>query len=252
MISLEIIISVFCVVLFVVIMVGSIRLKIPRKISIQGIDDYNAVEAYDRVSRLPQFKLIRRRFVKKLRKYLVKGTVTDIGCGPGYLLQIIAKEFPENMLIGVDISKEMIERAKANFDSLGLGGRAEFKEGSSEYLPFEDQTQDFVVSTWALHHFPDPELVFNEIHRVLKPGGQMLILDFRRDARRIFFWFMWFAQNIALRIIGLDALRRINEPTGSLLASYTSQEIRETMLKTDFSDWKIEGKLGWIYVWGKN
>jgi ubiquinone/menaquinone biosynthesis C-methylase UbiE len=233
-------------------MVGLMRLKISRKISVQGIEDPNAVEAYDRVSRLPQFKLIRRRFVKKLKKYMVKGTVTDIGCGPGYLLQRIAKEFPECILIGVDVSKEMIERAKTNFDLLGFGGRAEFKEGSSEHLPFEDQTQDFVVSTWALHHFADPKLAFNEIHRVLKPGGQMLILDLRRDARRIFFWFMWFAQNVALRIISLDALRRINEPIGSLLASYTSHEIREIMLKTDFSDWKIEGKLGWIYVWGKN
>ena len=237
---------------FVVLVFGSMRSKIPRKVSIQGIDDPNAVEAYDRVSRLPQFKLIRRRFAKKLKKYMTKGTITDVGCGPGYLLQIIAEEFPESRLIGVDISREMIERAKANFDSLGLGGRAEFKKGSFERLPFEDQTQDSVVSTLALHHFPDPKLAFNEIHRVLKPGGQMLVLDLRRDARRMFFWFMWFAQNVALRIIGLDALRRINEPMGSLLASYTSHEIRETMLKTDFSDWKIEGKLGWIYVWGKN
>jgi ubiquinone/menaquinone biosynthesis C-methylase UbiE len=209
------------------------------------------VEAYDRVSRLPQFRLIRLSFVKKLKNYIVKGSVTDIGCGPGYLLQTLAKELPDIKLVGVDVSKEMIERAKANFDSQKLGGRAEFKEGSSENLPFKDQTQDFIVSTGALHHFADPTVAFNEIYRVLKPGGQMLILDFRRDVQWFFFGFIRFVQNVALRIIGLNALRRINEPTGSLLASYTKEEIREIMLKSDFSTWTIEGKLAWIYIWGR-
>jgi len=51
--------------------------------------------------------------------------------------------------------------------------------------------------------------------------------------------------------MGLNALRRINEPTGSLLASYTKEEIREIMLKSDFSTWIVEGKLGWIYIWGR-
>jgi ubiquinone/menaquinone biosynthesis C-methylase UbiE len=200
---------------------------------------------------MPPFRLIRRDFVKKLRKYSVEGAIVDVGCGPGYLLQVIAMEWPKSKLKGVDISKEMVERAGANFDSLGLGGRAEFKEGSADHLPFEDQTQDFVVSTLSLHHWDDPESAFNEIYRVLKPGGQMLILDLRRDARRMFFWLIWFAQNVALRIIGIDAMRRINEPIGSLLASYTSQEIREIVSKTGFSDYEVEGRLGWIYLWGK-
>ena len=251
MISIEIFVLIFCVVLLMVLGVGSMRLKIPRKVSIQGIDDPNAVEAYDRASRLPQFRLIRRSFVKKLGNYLIKGSVTDVGCGPGYLLQTLAKELPNIKLVGVDVSKEMIERAKANFDSQGLGGRAEFKEGSSEHLPFKGQTQDFIVSTGALHHFADPELAFNEIYRVLKPGGQMLMLDFRRDVPWFFFGFIRFVQNVALRIMGLNALRRVNEPTGSLLASYAKEEIREIMLKSDFSTWMVEGKLGWIYIWGR-
>lgn len=248
---LEIFVLIFCVVLFVLLAVGTMRLKIPRKVSIQGIDDPNAVENYDRVSRLPQFRLIRHNIVRKLENYIVKGSVTDVGCGAGYLLQTLAKEMPEIKLVGVDVSKKMIERAKANFDSQGLSGRAEFKEGSSEHLPFEDQTQDFIVSTGALHHFADPTSAFNEIYRVLKPGGQMLMLDFRRDAQWFFFGFIRFVQNVALRIMGLNALRRINEPTGSLLASYTKEEIREIMSKSDFSTWIIEGKPSWIYIWGR-
>lgn len=101
-----------------------------------------------------------------------------------------------------------------------------------------------MVSTLSLHHWADPQASFNEIHRVLRLGGQMLILDIRRDARRIFSWLMWFAQNVALRLIGQGALKRINEPTGSLLASYTLAEAEGIMAKTHFNDFKIDGKLG--------
>jgi ubiquinone/menaquinone biosynthesis C-methylase UbiE len=240
-----------CAVLLLVIVAGSFRLKIPRRASLEGIEDPKAAEAYDRISRMPQFGLIRRSFVKKLKKYAVEGTITDVGCGPGYLLQVIAKELPRNRLVGVDISKEMVEKARANFRSKGYGRRAEFKQGSADNLPFDEGTQDFVVSTLSLHHWADPQSAFDEIYRVLKPGGQMLILDMRRDARRLFLWLLRFAQNVALRLLGLNAIRRINEPTGSLLASYTSEEIEKIMKKTSFSDYKIEGKLGWMYIWGK-
>ncbi len=241
----------FCSVLFLTVFLGSFRLKIPRKVSTEGIEDPRAAEAYDRISRMPQFGLIRRSFVKKLKMHAVEGSITDVGCGPGYLLLVMAKDLPGHKLVGVDISKEMVERAMANFNSMGLGERVEFKLGSADHLPFDDDTQDFIVSTLSLHHWADPQSAFNEIYRVLKPGGQMLILDLRRDARLLFFWFMWFVQNVGLRVIGADVMRKINEPKGSLIASYTSQEIEEMMSKTRFKEYKIEGKLGWIYLWGK-
>jgi len=248
---IEIITLTIGAVLLLIIVAGSFRLKIPRRVSLQGIEDPKAAEAYDRISRMPQFELIRRSFVKKLKKYAGEGIITDVGCGPGYLLQVTAKEFPRNKLVGVDISAEMVERARANLGSMGYGERVEFRQGSADDLPFDDGTQDFVVSTLSLHHWADPHSSFDEIYRVLKPGGQMLILDIRRDARRMFSWFMWFAQNVALRLIGENALRRINEPMGSLRASYTLAEVEGMLAKTSFSDFTIEGKLGWMYIWGE-
>ena len=250
MTSLEIVALILLMVLYLIFVLGSARLKIPRKTSFQGIDDSDAAEEYDRISLLPPFRLIRRRFVGKLKKYAAEGTIADVGCGPGYLLQVIAKEYPTIKLIGVDISKAMVERAKANFESLGLADRVEFREGSADHLPFEDQSQDVIVSTLSLHHWADPEAALNEIHRVLKPGGKMLVLDLMRDAPRMFFWVIWFAQNMAFRIIGMNAMRRAGEPTGSMFASYTSQEIREIMSKTNFSNLKIEAELGFIYIYG--
>ena len=217
----------------------------------QGIEDPQMAEAYDRISRMPPFALFRRNFVKRLKKHASGGSITDIGCGLGYLLQLIAKEFPTYKLTGVDISEEMIKTATANFSRIGLGGRSEFKQGSAEHLPFEDNTQDFIVSTLSLHHWVDPKAAFDEIYRSLKPGGQMLIMDLRRDARRLFFWLVWFAQNVALRIAGAGVMRKINEPIGSLRASYTCAEIEEIMPRTPFDDYKIEGTTALIYLWAR-
>jgi ubiquinone/menaquinone biosynthesis C-methylase UbiE len=217
----------------------------------QGIEDPHMAEAYDRISRMPQFALFRRNFVKKLKKHAAGGSITDVGCGPGYLLQLIAKEFPTYKLTGVDISEEMVKTATANFSRIGLSGRSEFKQGSAEHLPFEDNTQDFIVSTLSLHHWVDPKAAFDEMHRSLKPGGQMLIMDLRRDARRLFFWLVWFAQNVALRIVGAGVIRRVNEPIGSLLASYTCAEIEEIMPRTHFDDYKIEGTTALVYLWAR-
>jgi ubiquinone/menaquinone biosynthesis C-methylase UbiE len=249
--SITLAVLALCTILLFCIVVGSFRLETSRRASLEGIEDPAAAEAYDRISRMPQFGLVRRSFVRKLKKYPVEGSITEVGCGPGYLLQIIAREFPENKLVGVDISEAMIERAKANFNSRGSSASVEFRQGSADNLPFGDDTQDFVVSTLSLHHWADPQNAFDEIHRVLKPGGQMLILDLRRDARRIFRWLMWFAQHVALRFIGVDAIRKMNEPMGSLLASYTCEEAEEIIAKTSFSDYEVEGKSGWIYIWGK-
>lgn len=247
----ELVILAFSLVLLLVMIVGSLRLKTLRRVSLGGIEDAEAIEAYDRVNKMPQFALIRRVFIRELKKQPLGQTITDIGCGPGYLLQAIAQELPEKELTGVDISKEMIGRARTNFRSMGSGGRVEFRQGSAENLPFDDDTQDFIVSTFSLHHWADPQHAFSEIYRVLKPGGQMLIFDLRRDARRMFLWLMWFAQNIALRIIGADVLRKINEPMGSLFASYTVAELKQIMSKTSFSNHKIKGKLGWMYLWAE-
>jgi hypothetical protein len=76
-------------------------------------------------------------------------------------------------------------------------------------------------------------------------------MDLRRDARRLFFWLVWFAQNVALRMVGAGVMRRVNEPIGSLLASYTCAEIEEVMSRTHFDDYKIEGTAALVYLWAR-
>lgn len=251
MMSLEIFLTIFLSILFIILAWGFIRLNIPRKVSLTAINQDAVVQEYDRINRWPQFKLIRTYIVKKIKKYSIKDSLTDIGCGPGYLLYKIAIELPHLHLTGVDLSQEMLNKAQTKFNTPKLKSKATFKQGSVEQLPFEDQTQHFIISTGALHHFNDPHQALEEIYRVLAPQGQLLLFDLRRDSRRIFLWLLWVAQNLFFRLIGIYALRSINEPIGSLQASYTLAEIQKIISQTKFEQWNIQGKTAWIYVWAK-
>ena len=110
---------------------------------------------------------------------------------------------------------------------------------------------DNVVSTFSLHHWADPRGAFLEIHRVLKPGGQLLLMDTRRDPRRFFYWLIAFATEVAPSFLHTQALKRINEPMGSVLASYTPPELEKLMSETPFVKRAVKGGTGWLFLWGQ-
>lgn len=238
-------------VLLIVAIVGLSRTTLARKASSEGIEEPEAVKAYDRISRTPQFALIRRMFVRELKKHEPKGTIVDVGCGPGYLIEEIAREIPQAHVIGVDISQEMLTTASKNLSFLGLGQRAEFRKGEAQSLPFENESIEYVVSTLSLHHWSDPSRAFQEIYRVLKPKGQFLIFDVRRDPRRLFYWLIVTATRVTPLFLGTQALRRINEPLGSLLASYTAVESMVLLSTQPFARASLKGGLGWLFLCGQ-
>ena len=237
--------------LIVVILTGYPRVTLNRKVSTEGIGDPAAVEAYDRLSKTPQFAYIRSIFVNELKKHDPKGIIVDVGCGPGYLMAALAREVPQAHLIGVDISEEMLTTASENLSSLGFREEAEFRKGEADSLPFENDSVDNVVSTLSLHHWSDASRAFQEIHRVMKPGGQLLLLDLRRDPRRLLYWLITFATRITPLFLGTHALRRIDEPLGSLLASYTPQELTAILSKMPFTGISLKAGFGWIFLWAQ-
>jgi len=105
------------------------------------------------------------------------GKVLEIGSGPGRLAMRLAREAPGMTLTGVDISGAMVERAARRAAGAGLSERARFEVGDVAALPLPDGEFDGVVSTLSLHHWPEPPLGLAEIHRVLKPGGEVRIYD---------------------------------------------------------------------------
>ncbi len=221
------------------------RVRLPRKPGLEGIEDAEAARAYDRINRWPQFRLLRRMIAAKLACYQPKGTLVDVGCGPGRLTLLIARRYPNLHVVGVDSAEEMIRTAASNAAALGLSNRVEFRLGDVAGLPMTEDTVDFAISTLSLHHWSDPGRGCAEIHRILKPGGQLLLFDLRRDPRRFFYWLLRFAQKVVVPA----GLRRIQEPLGSLLASYTQAELQDLFARLPFKEWKIEGGAGWAFAW---
>ena len=104
----------------------------------------------------------------------IRGTVVDVGCGPGDLVVAISRRLREARIVGIDLSPSMLLWAGRHATT---DGRVKFIVGDAAELPFDDGSVDMVVSTLSLHHWAEPADAFAEIARVLKPGGVALVYD---------------------------------------------------------------------------
>jgi SAM-dependent methyltransferase len=103
--------------------------------------------------------------------------IVDCGSGAGADSLIAARLVgPDGWVIGVDMTPEMIERARANARTAGLAN-AEFRNGLLEELPIDDGWADVVISNGVLNLVPDKAAALGEMHRVLRPGGRLQAAD---------------------------------------------------------------------------
>ena len=104
-------------------------------------------------------------------------TVTDLGSGAGNDCFVAASLTEETgRVIGIDMSEPMIKKARINAEKI-KATNIEFRLGEIENMPLEDNTSDTVISNCVLNLVPDKKKAFNEIYRILKPGGHFSISD---------------------------------------------------------------------------
>ncbi len=234
------------IILFLII------LSLPRKENerihnIEAIDNPDVVKGFETMAKTPAFAWIHKKIVSKLTEFLPEGIIVDLGCGSGNLIVRLAKKFPNSEIIGVDNSSEMLKTAKERAEKKIKSRKIKFKKGSANKLPFNDNSIDFVVSSLSLHHWINPTEALQEIYRVLKKHGYLIIFDFRRNSRKFFYGLLKFATTIVVP----KALKDINEPLGSLLSSYTENEMREIFNHTSFDKIDIEALMAWVFIIAK-
>ncbi len=114
--------------------------------------------------------------------------VLDLGCGRGAVLMLVARLLPKGRAVGIDLwstsdqSGNSLEAARRNAELEEVAERVELHTGDMRQLPFQDAEFDMVVSSLAIHNIrsrADRLKAIDEAIRVLKPGGRLLIADFR-------------------------------------------------------------------------
>lgn len=185
---------------------------------------------------MEEFSKLARRIAGEL---LEGGSVLEIAPGPGYFCVELAKLGPW-AIRGVDLSEAMVKIARENAAKAGV--RVDFEQGNAASLPYPRDTFERLVCRAAFKNFAQPVRALQEMCRVLKPGGQGVLIDLRGDAtpERL---------SRAVDGMGLSFLNRMLTKlafrTFLLKRAYTREQFEAMLRQTEFRAVAIEeGDIG--------
>ena len=142
-----------------------------------------------------------RAMLERMRSPLADrpSTVLDVGCGTGVFAALVRSAFPLATIWGVDLVAAMLSKGREHRPS--PPGRVALVQGDSERLPFPAAAFDVVTCSNSFHHYPDQGQAVAEMHRVLKPGGRLLLIDGCRDG-----WWGWLIYDVCVAGVEGDVL----------------------------------------------
>ena len=106
-----------------------------------------------------------------------RNLVLDVCTGTAGVALEIARHH-DGRIVGLDVSHSMLKAGLGAVEESSLDGRIQLIQGRAEHLPFPDETFDTVVFTYLLRYVQEPDVTIRELSRVLKPGGELLSLEF--------------------------------------------------------------------------
>jgi demethylmenaquinone methyltransferase/2-methoxy-6-polyprenyl-1,4-benzoquinol methylase len=118
-----------------------------------------------------------RRFLVSQMALRPRNLVLDVCTGTAGVALEIARHH-NGQIVGLDVSHSMLEAGLGAVEKKSLDGRIQLIQGRAEHLPFPDETFDTVVFTYLLRYVQEPDATIRELSRVLKPGGELLSLEF--------------------------------------------------------------------------
>jgi ubiquinone/menaquinone biosynthesis C-methylase UbiE len=209
--------------------VGLFRLSRVPEPEIMDTDD--EVDAYASAAAQSYLESIDRTFVDHVGRLIAGsrlesgGRVLDFGCGPGQIPIMIARRWPRMRMLGVDAGPNMIEQARkdtttagvsVDYDVLRLGPQGDPR------LPYGDGEFDVVLCNSVMHHLDDPIGALDELARVVKPEGAVLVRDLLRPPAPLY--------PLHVRLFGRHysgEMRRLYEV--SVRAAYTIDEMKDML-----------------------
>jgi ubiquinone/menaquinone biosynthesis C-methylase UbiE len=183
---------------------------------------------------LENFKDLARRTAMQISP---GSKVLEVAPGPGYYAIELAK-LGNYEITGLDISKTFVEIAMANASKAGV--RVDFRQGNASNMPFGNETFDHLVCCAAFKNFTEPKLALEEMYRVLRPGGQALIIDLRRDASQ-----ESINQTVDNMKVGIlnGIITKLTFRFMLLQRAYTRSGFEQLISQTEFRDVQIEENL---------
>lgn len=182
----------------------------------------------------------------ELRRRVPSGShILEVAPGPGYLALELAKGNTYTVT-GLDISKSFVEIAQTNARQAGV--TVDFRQGNAAVMPFASGTFDFIVCCAAFKNFTEPVAAIEEMARVLKPDGQALINDLRRDASltEIDAHIAGMGMNWLNRLFTKITFRQL-----LLKNAYTTADIHAFVAQTSFGQCTIENDGIGMAIWLK-